>query len=158
MACLNQCWNIGTRGTKFSEILGEIHTFSYRKTHLKMSSGKCEPLYNYLNVLGGISGMSVSGSSVTVLTMWSCVFILMLCLQLSPQLRCAIFFVDGYFISISLRCIRWRTFCFADTIIVNVAQMVGVSCAGLFMYRVTLLFFSYVENKVFRNPESSHLL
>ena len=31
---------IGTLGTNFSEILSEIHTFSFKKMHLKMSSGK----------------------------------------------------------------------------------------------------------------------
>ena len=31
---------IGPLGTKFSEILIEIHTFSFKKLHLKMSSGK----------------------------------------------------------------------------------------------------------------------
>ena len=32
---------IGTLGTNFSEILGEIYTFSFKKMHLKMSSVKC---------------------------------------------------------------------------------------------------------------------
>ena len=31
---------IGTLGTNFSEILGEIHSFSFKKMHLKMSSSK----------------------------------------------------------------------------------------------------------------------
>ena len=31
---------IGTLGTNFSEILGEIHSFSFSKMHLKMSSAK----------------------------------------------------------------------------------------------------------------------
>ena len=30
-------------GTNFSEILIEIHTFSFKKIHFKMSSGKCPP-------------------------------------------------------------------------------------------------------------------
>ena len=34
---------IGILGTNFNEILGEIHTFSFKKMHLKMSSGKCQP-------------------------------------------------------------------------------------------------------------------
>ena len=34
---------IGPLGTNFSEILIEIHTFSFRKMHLKMSSGKWRP-------------------------------------------------------------------------------------------------------------------
>ena len=34
---------IGPLGTNFSEILIEIHTFSFKKMHLKMSSGKWQP-------------------------------------------------------------------------------------------------------------------
>ena len=34
---------IGTIGTNFSEILNEFHTFSFKKMHLKMSSGKWRP-------------------------------------------------------------------------------------------------------------------
>ena len=37
--------------TNFSEISIEIHTFSFRKMHLKMSSGKWRPLCLGLNVL-----------------------------------------------------------------------------------------------------------
>ena len=33
-------WLIRTLGTNFSEILGEIHSFSFSKMHLKMSSAK----------------------------------------------------------------------------------------------------------------------
>ena len=38
-------------GTNFSEILIEIHTFSFKKMHLKMSSGKWRPFCLGLNVL-----------------------------------------------------------------------------------------------------------
>ena len=38
-------------GTNFSEILIEIHTFSFKKIHLKMSSGKWRPSCLGLNVL-----------------------------------------------------------------------------------------------------------
>ena len=38
--------SIGTLGTNFSEMLIEIHTFSFKKIHLKMSSGKKWPLIN----------------------------------------------------------------------------------------------------------------
>ena len=38
-------------GTNFSEILIEVHTFSFKKMHLKMSSGKCRPCCLGLNVL-----------------------------------------------------------------------------------------------------------
>ena len=34
---------IGPLGTNFSEILIGIHTFSFKKIHLKMSSAKCRP-------------------------------------------------------------------------------------------------------------------
>ena len=42
---------IGPLGTNFSEILIEIHTFSLKKMHLKMSSGKWPPFSLGLNVL-----------------------------------------------------------------------------------------------------------
>ena len=49
------CTNAGillirTLGTNFSEILIQIHTFSNKKMHLKMSSGKCRPFCLGLNV------------------------------------------------------------------------------------------------------------
>ena len=42
---------IGPLGTNFSEILIEIHTFSFKKMHLKILSGKCRPFCLGLNVL-----------------------------------------------------------------------------------------------------------
>ena len=42
---------IRTLGTNFSEILNEIHAFSFKKMHLKMSSAKLRPLCLGLNVL-----------------------------------------------------------------------------------------------------------
>ena len=42
---------IGPLGTNFSEILIEIYTFSFKKMHLKMSSGKWRPFCLGLNVL-----------------------------------------------------------------------------------------------------------
>ena len=42
---------IGPLGTNFNEILIEIHTFSFKKMHLKMSSGKRLPFCLGLNVL-----------------------------------------------------------------------------------------------------------
>ena len=42
---------IGPLGTNLSEILSEIHTFSMKKVHLKMSSGKWRPFCLGLNVL-----------------------------------------------------------------------------------------------------------
>ena len=42
---------IRTLGTKFSKILSATHTFSFKKIHLKMSSGKWRPFCLGLNVL-----------------------------------------------------------------------------------------------------------
>ena len=42
---------MGPLGTKFSEIFIEMHTFSFKKMYLKMSSGKWQPSYLSLNVL-----------------------------------------------------------------------------------------------------------
>ena len=42
---------IGTLGTKFSETLIETHTFSFKKMHLQMSSGKWRPFCLGLNLL-----------------------------------------------------------------------------------------------------------
>ena len=42
---------IRTLGTKFSEILSEIRTFSFKKLHLKVSSAKWRPFCLGLNVL-----------------------------------------------------------------------------------------------------------
>ena len=42
---------IGPLGTNFSEMLIEINTFSFKKIHLKMSSGKWRPFCLCLNVL-----------------------------------------------------------------------------------------------------------
>ena len=42
---------IGPLGTNFTGILIEIHTFSFKKMHLKMSSGKWLPFCLGLNVL-----------------------------------------------------------------------------------------------------------
>ena len=43
--------SIGPLGTNFSEILSEIHTFSFKKMRLKMSSAKWRPFCLGLNVL-----------------------------------------------------------------------------------------------------------
>ena len=42
---------IGPLGINFSEILIEIYIFSFKKMHLKMSSGNCQPFCPWLNVL-----------------------------------------------------------------------------------------------------------
>ena len=43
--------SIGPLGTNFSEFLVEIYTFSFKKIHLKVSSGKWRPSFLGLNVL-----------------------------------------------------------------------------------------------------------
>ena len=42
---------IGPLGTNFSEMLIEIHTFWFKRIHLKISSGKCRPFCLGLNVI-----------------------------------------------------------------------------------------------------------
>ena len=42
---------IGTLGTNVNNIFIEIHTFSFKNIHLKMSSGKCRPFCLGLNEL-----------------------------------------------------------------------------------------------------------
>ena len=48
--------SIRTLGTNFSEILIEIHTFSFKKMHLNMSSGKWRPSCLSLHVLSTARG------------------------------------------------------------------------------------------------------
>ena len=49
-----------TLETNFNEISIEIHTFSFKKIHLKMSSGKWRPSCPGLNMLTGYSKTVVS--------------------------------------------------------------------------------------------------
>ena len=42
---------IWTNGTKFNDILIEIHAFSFKKVHFKMPSGKWQPFCVGFNVL-----------------------------------------------------------------------------------------------------------
>ena len=55
---------IGPLGTNFSEILIEIHTFSFNKMHWKMSSGKCRPFCLAFNVLNQCSAAAVFVDSI----------------------------------------------------------------------------------------------
>ena len=55
---------IGPLGTNFSEILIEIHTFSFKKMHFKMSSGKWWPFSLSLNVLMFLSLKNIHQSNV----------------------------------------------------------------------------------------------
>ena len=64
------CTNAGillirTLGTNFSEILIQIHTFSNKKMHLKMSSGKCRPFCLDLNELR-IKSIGACGSGLFI--------------------------------------------------------------------------------------------
>ena len=54
--------SIGHLGTNFSEISREIHTFSFKKMHLKMPSWKCRPFCLCLNVL---TDHAITGSDET---------------------------------------------------------------------------------------------
>ena len=57
-------------GTNFSEMLIEIHTFSFKKMHVKMSSAKRRPFCLRLNVLitdvGGSHVMIQPGMSASI--------------------------------------------------------------------------------------------
>ena len=59
---------IGPLGTNFIEILNEIHTFSFKKLHLKMSSAKWRPFRFGLNVLNTLHNLSVRQSHWQPLT------------------------------------------------------------------------------------------
>ena len=53
---------IGPLGTNFTKFLIEINTFSFKKMHLKMSSGKWRRFCLGLNVLSALSGYFVSNA------------------------------------------------------------------------------------------------
>ena len=55
---------IGPLGTNFSEILIDIHTFSFTKMHLKMSSAKWCPFCLGLNVLSPLSEAPATGNTL----------------------------------------------------------------------------------------------
>ena len=50
---------IRTLGTNFSEIFSEVHTFSFKKMHLKMSSAKWRPFCLSLNVLSHCNSLEM---------------------------------------------------------------------------------------------------
>ena len=59
---LNQCWNIvnSILRNKLQGNIDQIHTFSFKKMHLKMSSGKWRPFCLELNGLGlNLQGLMV---------------------------------------------------------------------------------------------------
>ena len=62
---------IGPLGTNFSEMLIEIHTFSFKKIHLKMSSGKWRPFclgleccYDYVRSISLLHSLDTQSSSL----------------------------------------------------------------------------------------------
>ena len=57
---------IGTPGTNFNQILIEIHTFSFKKIHFKISSGKGRPFCLGLNV-SNTTEINVSWSDVEII-------------------------------------------------------------------------------------------
>ena len=58
--------------TNFSEILIEVYTFSFKKMHSKMSSGKWRPFCPGLNVLSKVAAWKIVWlSMVTVCDMYS---------------------------------------------------------------------------------------
>ena len=65
---------IGPLGTNFSEIVIEIHKFSFKKMHLKISSGKCRPfclglnLNHFQSLLGHQKPKTMSNREFTVVT------------------------------------------------------------------------------------------
>ena len=73
---------IRTLGTNFNEILSEIHSFSFKKTHLKMSSAKWRLSrlgLNELKLLESISESMYSNyhrlySSCDIDTIYNCMF------------------------------------------------------------------------------------
>ena len=60
-------WLIWTFGTNFSEILSTIHTFSFKKMHLKMSSVKWWPFCLGLNVVDTFPDIAVKLYSLSSL-------------------------------------------------------------------------------------------
>ena len=66
---------IGHLATNFSEILIAIETFSFKKKHLKISSGKCRPFCFGFNVLKGTEGITYLNISSFKLCMFSVDFV-----------------------------------------------------------------------------------
>ena len=62
---------IGPLGTNLSEILIEIYIFSFKKMHLKMSSGKWQPFCLSLNVLIHCGTQSMTSSNGNISTLLS---------------------------------------------------------------------------------------
>ena len=63
---------IGSLGTNFSEILIEIHTFSFMKMHFKMSSGKWRPFCLDLNGLKSLRSRRPNSFKWLVWVLYTC--------------------------------------------------------------------------------------
>ena len=75
---------IGPLGTNFNDIFYEIHTFSFKKIHLKMSSGKWRPFCLGLNVL--MTHVQISGWwKIFHLELTNYSFTITVYLRLSPR-------------------------------------------------------------------------
>ena len=75
---------IGPLGTKFNEIFIEIHAFSFKKMHLKMSSAKWRPFCLSPNVL--------NKSLILSLTHWNLIMILTIIFHsIMTALDCTVF-------------------------------------------------------------------
>ena len=80
---------IGPLGTNFSEFLIAIQTFSFKKMHLKMSSGKWRPFCLSLNVLNQINTIFTDAQAPCI-TRWEATNILNLWIRIcwwSPLLK-----------------------------------------------------------------------
>ena len=65
---------IGLLGTNVSKILIGIQTFSFKKMHLKISSGKWRPFCLGLNVLIHLLGISTGSTNLLVFSWEDCVY------------------------------------------------------------------------------------
>ena len=111
---------IGPLGTNFSEILFGIQTFSFKKMHLKMSSGKWRPFCLGLNVLRDTTLSSGSLFNIARFVKWiskGCghgnVILTFFCDGLHrkfPQGQRPVQSVTTYFFS------KWRHLCFSGCI------------------------------------------
>ena len=83
---------IRTLGTNFSEILSKIHTFSFKKMHLKLSSVKWRPFCLGLNVLNIVVTVNGSHHWARALTYSTMIYI-----QISNQIILCVSSIDLLF-------------------------------------------------------------
>ena len=80
---------IGPLGTNFNEILIEIHTFSFKKMHLKMSSAKWRPFCLGLNVLNSRVVINSVRDILTLFMWFSLQWITSMCAQIGKRYECS---------------------------------------------------------------------